>query len=312
MTEALPGSCSRLWDDPALPAWGTAAQATFVVALEQPGPWGAKALTQSGLRPEVGAALEQACAAVGGRALLVRKPAVPHPDLPIHGPRVVLLAGGFAGEPWLVRQEVADAAELLRLPLGSLAGFTPAEAASVLGWAPADPALLVCTNGRRDLCCALTGRTLANRVAVTHPGQVWETSHLGGHRFAPTALVLPSGVALGRLTPALARDALDAAASGTLAASNLDERHFRGRSCLAPAEQVADAAVRLLTGELSPGALHVVAAEAGADVRHTDGRRWEVAASRERLALDLPVSCGQAGEPTVVWRATALESLDAN
>lgn len=307
MTAALPGSCSRLWDDPRLPAWGTAAQAAFVVALEQPGSWGAKALTQSGLSPEVGAALEQACAVVGGRALLIRRPAAPHPDLPVHGPRVVLVAGGFSGEPWVLRQEVSDADELLRLPFGSLARFTPAEATAALGWAPAGPALLVCTNGKRDLCCALTGRTLADEVAATHPGRVWEASHLGGHRFAPTALVLPTGVALGRLTPALARDALDAAASGQLAVSSLDERHLRGRSCLSAVEQVADAAVRLLTGEVSPGALRVVAAEAGAEVCHADGRRWEVAASRERLALDLPVSCGQGGEPTVVWRATALE-----
>lgn len=306
MTGALPGSCSVLWDDPALPAWGTAASATFVLAVEQPGAWGAQALTQSGLDPRFGAAIDAACSAAGGRALLIRTPARPHPDGAAGSPRRVLLAGGLAHGPWLLETTVTDPASLLELPFQRLAALPAAEAASVVGWPAArGAALLVCTNGRRDVCCALTGRDIAEAVAATHAGRVWEASHLGGHRFAPTALVLPVGVALGRLTADLARDALDAAASGLLAPSSLDERHFRGRTCLAPGEQVADAAVRFATAELDPAALTSVAAPGGAEVLHADGRSWHVATSRERMA-ELPVSCGKVPEPTVVWRATCV------
>ncbi|MGH9111363.1 MAG: sucrase ferredoxin [Acidimicrobiales bacterium] len=54
--------------------------------------------------------------------------------------------------------------------------------------------VLVCTHGRRDACCG----TLGTRLAVALPGlgagvHVWRTSHTGGHRFAPTALLLPEG-----------------------------------------------------------------------------------------------------------------------
>ena len=310
MTGPLPGSCSLAWDDPALPAWGTAATARFIVALEQPGAWGADALTQSGLDPAFGARLERACAAEGGRPLLIRTPDAPHPDLGGTRPRRVLLAGGFDDVGWVVRSDVLDAESLLDLPLDRLAGWTPGQAAA-LGWEPAPPALLVCTNGRRDACCALTGRGLAAEVAATHPGLVWEASHLGGHRFAPTAVVLPLGVSLGRLTPPLARDALDAAAAGLISRTSLDPQVLRGRASLAPQAQVADAAVRLATGAQEPGALRAQGAEGWTEVRHRDGRRWRVTTSREPVGQDRPVSCGKPDEPTMVWRLGAVEAVPA-
>jgi hypothetical protein len=54
--------------------------------------------------------------------------------------------------------------------------------------------VLVCTHGRRDACCG----TLGTRLALSLPGlgagvHAWRTSHTGGHRFAPTALLLPEG-----------------------------------------------------------------------------------------------------------------------
>jgi len=58
--------------------------------------------------------------------------------------------------------------------------------------------VLVCTNGRRDVCCGRSGTALfsdARRSGVDDRPWVrlWRTSHLGGHRFAPTTLVLPDG-----------------------------------------------------------------------------------------------------------------------
>jgi len=56
--------------------------------------------------------------------------------------------------------------------------------------------VLVCTHGKRDVCCG----SLGTRLATVLPGlgagvHVWRTSHTGGHRFAPTALLLPEGTA---------------------------------------------------------------------------------------------------------------------
>jgi hypothetical protein len=58
--------------------------------------------------------------------------------------------------------------------------------------------VLVCTHGRRDRCCGSMGTTLAKELQADSDflgsqTSVWRTSHTGGHRFAPTALVFPEG-----------------------------------------------------------------------------------------------------------------------
>jgi hypothetical protein len=58
--------------------------------------------------------------------------------------------------------------------------------------------VLVCTHGKRDVCCGSQGTVLANELS-SNPARfggtvrVWRTSHTGGHRFAPTGIVLPQG-----------------------------------------------------------------------------------------------------------------------
>ncbi len=72
---------------------------------------------------------------------------------------------------------------------------------------PHDPQsrdLMVCTHGTVDVCCATFGapvyklmRAMADQAAT--PTRVWRCTHFGGHRFAPTALDLPTGHYWGRL-----------------------------------------------------------------------------------------------------------------
>ena len=65
------------------------------------------------------------------------------------------------------------------------------------------PQVLVCTHGSRDRCCGVLGGAvfaqLKNQLRPILPDAVWQVSHLGGHRFAPTALCLPLGLLLGRI-----------------------------------------------------------------------------------------------------------------
>ena len=53
-----------------------------------------------------------------------------------------------------------------------------------------------CAHEERDRCCGLDGRALVDAVAGP---DVFAASHLGGHRFAATAMVLPTGYVYGRL-----------------------------------------------------------------------------------------------------------------
>lgn len=68
--------------------------------------------------------------------------------------------------------------------------------------------LLVCTHGRRDVCCGSQGTELARDLAgsdLRAAGvNVRRTSHTGGHRFAPTFLLLPQGTMWAYVDPEVA------------------------------------------------------------------------------------------------------------
>ncbi len=114
--------------------------------------------------------------------------------------------------PWLLEARLDDPAALLDLDYDALAeGDQAAVVASLPGASPAAPVLLVCTNGRRDVCCAVRGRPVALEASAHAPGRVWEASHTGGHRFAPTGVLLPFGATLARLDPTLCLDVLSSA-----------------------------------------------------------------------------------------------------
>lgn len=101
------------------------------------------------------------------------------------------------------------------------------------------PRLLICTNGKRDQCCATFGRNLISKLNESLPveffGQILECSHIGGHRFAPTAIWLPRNLVMGRLEPQTVTDLLEHGI--------LDSRFIRGDTRLSPPQQVVHAAV---------------------------------------------------------------------
>ena len=93
--------------------------------------------------------------------------------------------------------------------------------------------------------CAAAGRARRGRGG-TRPGL--ECSHTGGHRFAPTGVLLPFGATLARLDTGLCADVLRAAGEGHLPAPLLGPAHDRGRSALEPAARAAESWVRAQHG----------------------------------------------------------------
>lgn len=299
------------WDDVAGPSWGTAAGALFWVAVEQPGPWGSHAFQSSRMDPALGRALNHQCAAEGGRALLIR-PVGAHRETETARTRRVFIAGGMPHwQPWLLSGDLANVAELLRLPWQRLRyGDQRAVRDALPGLTPhPDPVLLVCTNAKRDVCCAVRGRPLAADAAAALPGQVWECTHTGGHRFSPTGVLLPHGQTLGRLTAELAVDAVRAAGRGELAAAALDPRYNRGLPHMAPQLQAAEAWVRHETGETGIGKVRaratkpLVKGQSGVvEVEHRDGRHWLLHVRQVDEPDDLRRnSCSTAAVPVHTW-----------
>ncbi len=281
MTSSAPSTCAAAARDLAEPPAGTASTALTWLLLEQPGPWGAKALTASHLDPSVGRALEKAAKDTGVRVALSRRPGRHSDDHAPGRPRHVVIAHTAPGAGWVRRGAAEDPAELLALDLARLgAGHHDGFGTPHTG----EPLALVCTNGRRDRCCALLGRPLADELAASGHGDVWEITHLGGHRFAPTMLVLPHGYAYARQHAASAKAVLAAAAQDRVVTGSC-----RGRSAWDNAGQAAELAVRDLTGEDHADALTVLPAAPAAPaaappadgprtvrVRHRDGRHWTV------------------------------------
>ena len=142
--------------------------------------------------------------------------------------------------------------------------------------APQERTYFVCTHGARDPCCAIRGLAVAQALERVRPGQVYECSHLGGHRFAANVLVLPDGLCFGRL------DARSAPAlAGELDAGRLPLEHLRGRTAYEPEQQAAEILVRRRLDLAGTDDLVLVE---GTTFELADGRRVTARLNAERLS----------------------------
>ncbi len=286
-------TCSTVSRDLDEPISGTAATATTWLLLEQPGPWGAKALTSSHLDPALGRALEAAAQGTGVRIALIRRPGR-HADSGTPTARQVYVAHTVPGNVWLRSAMVRDPRRLLDVDFAALGRGDHGSFDSALGGRPhtGDPLALVCTNGKRDRCCALLGRPLAAELASSGVEGVWEVTHLGGHRFSPTLLVLPYGYSYGRAEAHAVKEVLHAVQEGRIVVEGC-----RGSSAWERPGQAAELAVRRATGEYRAQTLAVVRTEGAAPrwevtVAHTDGRHWRVVVAQGASLPARPESCG--------------------
>ncbi|NNN33609.1 sucrase ferredoxin [Streptomyces sp. S3(2020)] len=286
-------TCASVSRDLDEPISGTAATAKTWLLLEQPGPWGAHALTSSHLDPALGSALERAAKDTGVRIALIRRPGR-HADCGTPSVRRVYVSHTAPGNVWLHSAEVRDPGRLLDLDFAALgAGDHHSFGAALDGRPhPGDPLALVCTNGKRDRCCALLGRPLAAELSASGVEGVWEVTHLGGHRFSPTLLVLPYGYAYGRVGARAVKEILHSVQDGRIVVEGC-----RGSSSWERPGQAAELAVRTAAGEYTADALSVVRMDGAAPrwevtVAHVDGRHWRVVVAQSASLPPRAESCG--------------------
>ena len=275
------------------PLPGTAATAPGYVCLEVPTGWGRDVLDGTALGDGPAAELSDLAQAADVRILFIRRPG----REVVRRTRTVLLSRTEPENTWCERLEITDPRELVDIVPRVVAGPAPG-----IGTAVADPITLVCAHGKRDRCCAVLGRPVAAALATEFGQDVWECSHTGGHRFAPSMILLPTGYTYGRLDPEGSIAAVREAARGRVHPAGL-----RGRSTWSAAGQVAEIAVRETIGDVTVDAVSV---EDGPEptVRHRDGRAWRVEVKTSELP-PRPASCGAVAKPVRPLVATTITQL---
>ncbi len=126
------------------------------------------------------------------------------------------------------------------------------------------PLFLVCTHGKHDRCCSRFGRPLYDDVCEqVEDGWAWQSSHVGGDRFAGNLVCLPHGIYYGRVGRGDAVGVLDAHLEGWIAMGR-----YRGRSAHPFAAQAAERDVREATGLRGIDELRLRSTEVDGDVVH--------------------------------------------
>jgi hypothetical protein len=228
--------------------FGTATPTRTYLLLEYPHAWGANAIADSDLPEAVKSWLNaQAKYLPETKSLLIRGEANPAQT----GIRF-FVAIVQQQEPALYAFRLECYEDLLELDLFAiLSGATDHDVKRIAG-----PLWLVCTHGRRDVCCARHGlpvyqalRETADELALE---MIWQVSHVGGHRFAANLVCLPYGLLYGRVDPDNAQAILRATQKRQIYLPNL-----RGRSCYPQVVQAAEYHLRAQSGELALDAFHL-------------------------------------------------------
>lgn len=206
------------------PLAGTASTVRRWLLVEHAGPWGRDGLVDARLPEGLGLALRATARRTGVRVLLIRRPGR------ALGSSGTACFGVDTAEAWIGARTLERIDGAPELDVADRRAFPSA----VRG-----PVVVVCTHGRRDVCCAERGRPLAAAVALEHPETVWESTHVGGDRFAGNLIAFPHGLVFGRVEPERGVEIVSAYAQGRIV---LDR--YRGRTSHAMPAQAAEVALR--------------------------------------------------------------------
>jgi hypothetical protein len=278
--------CANVSNESAEPLAATASRIDHWILVEYRGAWNRQVLGGSLLAPELKAHVRAQLRALGkARLLFVKKP-----ERRGYARRQLFYGCSKPGEERFFALEFDRHDDLLGLDLAAaLAGK------DVIGAPVEHPLFVVCTHGKRDRCCAKYGQPLYDELRDEGDSDwVWQSTHVGGDRFAGNVVVLPHGLYYGRVAPGDVRGLLAAQASGRLWLEG-----YRGRSAYPFAVQAAEQALRVEEGLIGLDDVAVLGWEANGDgwhVRLQDaaGAVHEVDVAEERAEDAVYLTCGSA------------------
>ncbi len=272
------------------PLTATASRASIWILLEYNEVWGAKALEESNLPERV-------------KNLLINQSA----SLPNVRFQFIKQAGNSQGirfyvahanpvNPMLFRFRLESYEDLLDMNIEEIASARSDQTLSE------DRLFLVCSNGKRDVCCAKNGLPLYNALSSIAGRDVWQTTHIGGHRFAGTMVCLPHGICYGRVPPEDAPAIVQAYQTNTLLPA-----YYRGCVAYDPPTQAVEAYLRQQTGERSLDAFRLRGVQAEGENRwlvqfdSADGAEYRIHVRAEPSSFTVYESTRNA-EPNAVMQ----------
>ena len=261
------------------PLAATASRIDHWILVEYRGAWTRDVLGGSLLSPELKQHLRAQLEALErSRLLFVKKP-----ERRSQAGRSVYVGSSVPGRERFLRLEVEHQDDIRGVDLAGALLTGGAPFISVDG-----PLFVVCTHGKRDRCCALHGRPLYDALRLaTDSDHVWQSTHVGGDRFAGNVVVLPHGLYYGRVGPADTAGLVAAHDAG-----RIDLDRYRGRSAYSCPVQAAEHAVRASEGLLGIGDLALLGCR-----RQGDGE-WRVRfRSPDAAVHELDVVATRAVEP---------------
>ena len=239
------------------PVFATAPRIEAWVLLEYPYAHPAKALKESTLQENIKAHLSAALDSIPHSRLLMIKRSNRKPQSGVN----LILALSGTNNPRMTRFQLKDYPDIPSIDLE--AAFT--ELANNPEKGEVSPLILICTNGKRDVCCARYGLPLFNEMRKYDRADVWQSSHMGGHRFAANVISLPYGIYYARIPVSGAGLFVEHCSNGEI---NLP--YYRGRTCYTAEQQAAEYLLRQHNGNL---AVHDLLLQR---TSQTDEDRWQV------------------------------------
>jgi len=191
------------------------------IMLEYRRAWSAKALADNQLQATTKAWLEKTVSDFAAIGLVARPQFIRRPE------RTDTIALFVANQGRLGGVAVTAESDLQQLDL-----------VSTLLPEVKDSQYFVCVNAKRDICCAKFGRPTYAALHETLGDRAWQTTHVGGHRYAPNILVLPQSALYGRVMPSDVPEFLTATEKHQLARPFL-----RGQTRYSAIAQVAEHAI---------------------------------------------------------------------
>lgn len=213
--------------------FGTATTVETWFVLEYSGRWSGDAFRDSripdAVKPSVNGYLETM---PNSRLQLVKKQEQDRDGIKL------FIARSGEKEPSLSEITLGGYEELLDRDMDSIIGSRASELS--------EPLFLICTNGEHDQCCGRFGVPVYLEAAAgMYGGNTWQSTHIGGHRFASTLVCLPHGLYYGRVREGARADEI----FGEYTNGRIDLESYRGRSCYAAPVQAAEYYLRKETGQ---------------------------------------------------------------